>query len=163
MTNPTRDPVHRVRYAFEPQGEDLIVECWMEPGGGLPEHMHPRQTERWSVVEGEVLFGLAGEKRVIGPDDGEMVVRPNVKHSLRSSSDREAHLRCHVSPAYDLQAFLADSAAAAREGLFMKGGIPRNLRGARWAASFLKQHSDDVVMSFPPRFAQRAMIGLLAR
>ena len=41
--------------------------------------------------------------------------------------------------------------------------IPRNLRGARWAASFLKEHSDDVVMSFPPRFAQRAMIGLLAR
>jgi hypothetical protein len=45
----------------------------------------------------------------------------------------------------------------------MKGGIPRSLRGARWAAGFLKQHRDDVVMTFPPRPVQSAMIALLAR
>ena len=43
LTEQTRDPVHRARYAFEPRGEDLYVECWLEPGGGLPEHLHPRQ------------------------------------------------------------------------------------------------------------------------
>lgn len=163
MTNPTRDPVHRVRYAFEPQGEDLIVECWMEPGGGLPEHMHPRQTERWSVVEGEVRFQLGASKRVIGPDDGEIVVPPQTKHAIASVSDREAHLRCVVVPAYGLQEFLTESAAAAQEGLFMRGGIPKSPRGARWAANFLKQHREDVVMSFPPPFVQRAMVALLAR
>ncbi len=36
MTDPVRDPVHKVRYAFEPQGDDLIVHCWLEPGGRLP-------------------------------------------------------------------------------------------------------------------------------
>ena len=45
----------------------------------------------------------------------------------------------------------------------MKGGIPRNLRGARWAATFLKQHREEVVMTFPPRPVQSAMIALLAR
>ena len=45
----------------------------------------------------------------------------------------------------------------------MRGGIPRSLRGARWAAGFLKQHRDDVVMTFPPRFVQSAMIALLGR
>ena len=45
----------------------------------------------------------------------------------------------------------------------MRGGIPKSPRGARWAASFLKQHREDVVMSFPPQFMQRAMIALLAR
>jgi hypothetical protein len=45
----------------------------------------------------------------------------------------------------------------------MRGGIPKNLRGARWAARFLKQHREDVEMSFPPRFVQSAMIGLLGR
>ena len=45
----------------------------------------------------------------------------------------------------------------------MSGGIPRSLRGARWAARFLKKHRDDVVMTFPPRFVQPAMIALLAR
>lgn len=163
MNDTIRDPVHRVRYAFEPQKEDLIVDCWIEPGGGLPEHLHPRQTERWSVVDGEVRFSLDGAKRVIGPADGEMLVRPNTRHALQNSSDRDAHLRCHVSPAYNLQGFLTDSAEAAQQGLFMKGGIPRSLRGARWAASFLGRHQADVVMSFPPRFAQRAMIALLGR
>ena len=52
---------------------------------------------------------------------------------------------------------------AAREGLFAKGGIPRNLRGARWAATFLKRHRAETVLSFPPQFAQSAMIALLAR
>ena len=45
----------------------------------------------------------------------------------------------------------------------MKGGVPKSLAGARWAATFLQQHRDEVVMSFPPQFAQRAMISLFAR
>jgi mannose-6-phosphate isomerase-like protein (cupin superfamily) len=163
MSDQPHDPVHRARYAFRPDGENLVVETWLEPGGALPPHLHPRQEERWSVVEGEVRFQLGNDKRVIGPEDGEMVVRPGTKHAIFSSSEREAHLRCYVIPALELQSFLEDSAAAAREGLFMRGGIPRSLRGARWAARFLKRHRDDVVMAFPPRFVQSAMIGLLGR
>ena len=52
MSAPVRDPVHGARYSFEPDGENLIVDCWIEPGGKLPEHLHPRQEERWSVIEG---------------------------------------------------------------------------------------------------------------
>ena len=159
----THDPVHRARYSFEPDGENLIVDTWLEPGGGLPPHLHPLQEERWSVVEGEVRFQLGNEKRVIGPEDGAMIVRPGTKHGLESTSDREAHLRCHVIPARNLQSFLEESAQAARDGLFMRGGIPRNLRGARWAARFLKRHRDEVVVTFPPRFVQSAMIALLGR
>jgi quercetin dioxygenase-like cupin family protein len=163
MTEPTRDPVHGARYTFEPDGENLFVDTWLKPGGGLPPHWHPRQEERWSVIDGEVRFQLGNSKRLIGPADGEMVVEPGTKHSLKNESDSEVHLRCHVVPAYGLQSFLEESAAAAREGLFMRGGIPRNPRGARWAANFLKKYSDDVVMSFPPRIVQRTMAGLLAR
>jgi quercetin dioxygenase-like cupin family protein len=163
MADPVHDPVHRARYAFEPDGDNLFVDAWLEPGGGLPPHLHPRQEERWRVVEGEVRFQLGDEKRVIGPADGEMIVMPGTKHGLESAGEREVHLRCHVLPALDLQAFLEESAAAAREGLFMRGGIPKSLRGARWAARFLKRYRDDVVMSFPPPPVQSAMIALLAR
>jgi quercetin dioxygenase-like cupin family protein len=163
MSEVVRDPVHGARYAFHPQGENMVVECWIESGGGLPEHLHPVQEERWSVVDGKIRFGLGNTKKVIGPEDGEMVVRPGTKHSLSSVSEQDAHLRCLVLPAGHLEDFLTDSARAAREGLFMKGGIPRSLRGARWAAGFLKQHQDEVVMTFPPRFVQRALIATLAR
>lgn len=163
MSDPIHDPVHGTTYAFERDGENLVVDTWLEPGGGLPEHLHPIQTEHWSVVEGEVRFQLGGSKRVIEPADGEMLVEPGVRHSLQSTGRAVAHLRCRVEPAGDLEAFLTDSAAAARDGLFMKGGIPKSLSGARWAATFLARHRAETVMTFPPQFAQRAMIALLAR
>ena len=161
LSEPTRDPVHAARYAFEPRGDDLYVETWLEPGGGLPEHLHPRQEERWSVESGRAWVKLAGTEIVVGPDDGEILVRPGVKHALHNHGDEEVHLSCLVLPAGRLQEFLTDSAAAAQEGLFAKGGIPKSLRGARWAASFLARHREEVVMSFPPRFAQRAMVAVL--
>jgi mannose-6-phosphate isomerase-like protein (cupin superfamily) len=161
MPAPVHDPVHRASYAFEPDGENLFVDAWLEPGGGLPPHLHPHQEERWSVVEGRARIRVGREKREIGPEDGVVVVPAGTTHGLDSVGER-ARLRCHVIPALDLEEFLVDSAAAARKGLFMRGGIPRNLRGARWAAGFLKRHRETVVMTFPPRFVQSAMIALFA-
>jgi quercetin dioxygenase-like cupin family protein len=158
-----RDPVSRVRMTFEPDGEDLIVNVWLEPGGGLPAHLHPRQTERWSVVAGRARFQLGNEKRVIGPEDGEIVVAPNTKHALASASDDEAQLRCVAEPALRLQEFLEESAAAAQQGLFTARGLPRGIRGARWAASFLKKYGDETVFLSPPPLVQRPLIALLAR
>jgi quercetin dioxygenase-like cupin family protein len=163
MNEPIRDPVSRVRMSFEADGENLIVDVWLEPGGGLPAHLHPRQEERWSVVEGTVGFRLGDEERAIGPGDGEIVVSPGTVHGLTSVSDRDAHLRCVVIPALRLQAFLEESAAAASEGLFTSRGLPRGLRGARWAAGFLKRYRDETVFLSPPPIVQRILIALLAR
>jgi quercetin dioxygenase-like cupin family protein len=162
MSEPIRDPVSRVRMSFEPEGENLIVTLWLEPGGGLPAHYHPKQEERWSVVEGTVRFRL-GDERVIGPEDGEIPVHPGTVHGLASASDQEAKLRCLVIPALRLQSFLEESAVAAQEGLFTPRGLPRGLRGARWAAKFLKRYRDETVMVSPPQFVQRALFALLAR
>lgn len=159
----TDDPVHGVRYAFKPEGENMIVDTWMAPGGVLPPHYHPRAEERWWVVDGEVRIQLGREKRVIGPDDGKQIVPPNTKHGLSAVSDREVHLRCEVIPARGLQEILEQTSAAAREGLFIRGGLPKSLRGARWAANFVKDHGDDVVFTFPPPVVQRAMAAVLAR
>lgn len=163
MPDVIRDPVHRARYAFAPRGEDVVVDCWLEPGGRLPEHRHPHQEERWSVVAGRVRLSVDGRTRTIGPADGEQLVPPGVRHALASAGREEAHLRCVAHPARGLQAFLTESAAAARAGLFWRGGIPRGPRGARWAAGFLARHREDVVMTFPPRPVQRALVALLGR
>lgn len=163
MSEPIHDPVHRTTYTFEREGENLRVETTLEPGGALPEHFHPVQTERWSVVEGEVRFGLGGSKRVIVPADGEILVAPGVRHSLESTGKGTARLSCRVEPAGRLEEFLTESSRAARDGVFTRGGLPTSLGGARWAAGFLQRHRDETVMTFPPQLAQRAMIALLAR
>ncbi len=163
MTMEIRDPVTRVRQSFRLAGESLVVDSWLAPGGALPAHYHPRQEERWSVLDGEVRFRHGDHDRVIGPDDGEIVVAPGEVHGLTSSSDRDAHLRCYVTPPLRLQQFLEEAAAAGQQGLFTRAGRPRGLRGARWAAGFLKRYRDETVMLFPPAIAQRVMIALLAR
>lgn len=161
MPGTAHDPVHRTSYAFTPQGENLIVETWLEPGAKLPAHRHPRQEERWSVVEGSIRIELDGQARTLRPEDGEVVVGPGVEHAIANAGDATVHVSCLALPARGLQAFLEESAAAAREGLFMRGGIPRSLRGARWAATFLERHREDVVMSSPPRFVQAALVAAL--
>ena len=130
---PVHDPVHKARHAVTPDGQNLTVDTWLEPGGELP------------------------------PSDGEVPVPPGTKHGLKNVSGQTVHARCRVIPAGDLEAFLTESAAAAQQGLFMRGGIPRGLRGARWGARFLKRHREETVMTFPPRFVQSALIALLAR
>ena len=101
MPGSVHDPVSRASYEFTPDGEDLTVETWMEPGGGLPPHEHPRQTEVWYAIDGRVEFRLGKEKRVIGPEDGEMVVPPNTVHGVKAVEDRTVHLGCRVTPALD--------------------------------------------------------------
>lgn len=163
MPEEIRDPVSRVRQRFATRGESLVVDNWLEPGGVLPPHLHPQQEERWSVVEGEVRFRLGDQERLIRPMDGEVVVAPGVVHGVASSDGQEAHLRCVVTPALRLQAFLEEAAAAGQQGLFTARGRPRGLRGARWAASFLKRYRDETVFLSPPAIVQRVLIALLAR
>jgi quercetin dioxygenase-like cupin family protein len=163
MTGVIHDPVTRLRMSFEPQGENLVVECWLEPGGGLPAHLHPRQEERWSVIEGKIRFRLGDDERVIGPEDGEIPVPPGTAHGLSSVTDQEAHLRCLAVPGLRLQAFLEESAAAAGQGLFTQSGRPRGLRGLRWAAQFIKRYRDETVFLSPPPIVQRVLVALLAR
>lgn len=162
-TEPVHDPVHRARHTFTPNGANMVVDTWLEPGGVLPPHLHPQQEEYWSVVEGEVEVLAGKQKRILRPADGEVPVMPGTKHGLKNLSGETVHARCRVIPALHLEEFLTESAAAAQEGLFMRGGIPRGLRGARWGARFLKRHRDETVMTFPPRFVQSAMIALFAR
>jgi mannose-6-phosphate isomerase-like protein (cupin superfamily) len=162
LSEPIHDPVSRTRYAFTEDGDDLIVHCWLEPGGALPPHLHPRQVEHWSVVDGEVRFRLGRDKRVIGPEAGVITVAPGTVHGLESTG-REARLQCRVEPALHLREFLEESAAAAREGLFTRRGLPRGLRGARWAARFLERHRDETVFLTPPQPVQKLLIALLAR
>lgn len=161
MSETVQDPVHGTRYSFRWEGDDLIVDTWLGSGGELPKHFHPVQVEHWQVIEGRVRFHLDGEDRVLEPSDGVVVVEPGMRHALKSSGDgAEAHLRCRAVPGLGLEDFLTDSSAAAQRGLFRKGGIPASLEGARWAADFLDRHRAETVMTFPPQFAQRAMIAL---
>lgn len=81
-------------------------------------------------------------------------------HGIESVSDREARLHTLVSLALRLQELLEERAAAGKEGLFTPRGLPRGLRGARWAAGFLKRYRDETVMVSPPQRVQWLLFAL---
>jgi quercetin dioxygenase-like cupin family protein len=162
-TGEIEDPIHRVSYSFERDGDNLWVHTWMEDGGRLPEHFHPVQEERWEAVDGSVSVKLDGTWRELRPEDGPIVVAPNVRHELKNGSGSPARLRTEVLPALHLEEFLTESAKAAREGLYNARNMPRSWRGAVWIADFAQRFRDETVMTSPPPAVQRIVTPLLAR
>src|SRR5919106_4018819 len=163
VADKVHDPIHRVAMAFEREGERLIVSTWLEPGGHLPEHFHPTLEERWEVLDGTVAFKLDGSWRDLTPEDGPVLVAPNVRHELRNTSGREARLRTEVIPPGGLEEFLTESARAAREGLYNARNLPTSFRGATWLAAFALRFRDETVMTSPPPAVQRVVLPLVAK
>jgi len=162
-TDRVHDPIHRVSYSFTRERENLWVHTWLEDGGHLPEHFHPSLEERWEALDGTVRVKLDGTWRDLTPEDGPVLVAPNVRHELRNTSGREARLRTEVIPAGGLEEFLTESARAAREGLYNARNLPTSLRGATWLAAFALRFRHETVMTSPPPAVQRVVLPLVAR
>ena len=156
------DPVRRQRLAFTRQGDCLHVEVFADPGGDVPTHYHPLQEERFEVLAGEVRFFLDG-KRVEGGPGTRVVAAPGVKHAFRNIGSEEAHLRAEVEPALDLQQFLEEAAALARERLYTRRGIPTRPRAVVELADLMVRYADTTVMTFPPQPIQRLLLAPFAR
>src|SRR5829696_9814954 len=123
------DPVFRHRLRFEQTtdehgAEAVLCEMWVDPGGGVPPHVHPHMEERFTVVEGRAEF--LGGRRWRGAGAGETVVVPaGTRHAYRNRGSVVAHVRCIATPPDPgLEGFLTDAAALGRAGRINKLGLP---------------------------------------
>src|SRR5947209_649240 len=91
------DPVLRQRYGFRRDGDDLLVEVWVDPGGGVVAHRHPTFEERFEVIEGTVTFWV--ERKRIDTAAGEQAVVPaGARHTYRNTSGAPAHMIARATP-----------------------------------------------------------------
>ena len=162
-TERIHDPIHRVAYTFEREGKNLWVYTRFEDGAHLPEHFHPNSEERWAALDGTLRVKLDGTWRDLTPEDGPVAVLPNVRHELKNESGRTVEGRTECIPALHLEEFLAETARAAREGLYNSRNLPTSWRGAVWAAALAQRYRDETVMTSPPPALQRVFTPLLAR
>lgn len=159
MAEPVFDPNRRQHYSFSREGEDLIVEIRVAPGGDGPPHFHPAVEERWTVLEGEVRFKVGGERIV--PEPGrELTVDPGVRHSFKNVGDSEARIRAVVHPASEVQAFLEDAAELARAGCYTRHGLVTGPRGAMRMAEFIERYREVAVILWPPRSVQAMLVAM---
>jgi quercetin dioxygenase-like cupin family protein len=163
------DPAFKQRFSFrrftDENGADVLeVSVWIEPGGGVPAHMHPAMEERFTVQSGTAQF-LAGRKwQDAGPGET-VVVPPGTRHAYRNKSGAPAHFICHARPPSTLQEFLEDAAALGRAGKLARNGMPKSFDALAQAAVMVHHNWDMVELGFPlpPRPLQRLIIPPLAR
>ncbi len=161
MREPVYDPHRRQHYDFRRDGDALIVDVFIAPGGEVPAHIHSRQQERWTVIAGRVSFKVDGRSST--PDPGASIAVPaGVKHSFKNVGTEEAHARAEVRPALHLQEFLEDAAALARAGCYTRRGFVKSPRGAIQMAKFIERYRGETLICWPPRIAQR-LLSPLAR
>jgi quercetin dioxygenase-like cupin family protein len=135
-------------------GEYVLVECSVEPGGGVAAaHVHPFQTERFEVLEGAVAFRAGRTKVVAGP--GEVVtVEPGTPHRFENVSAAPARFLCEVRPALQFEAIVETMFGLAAEGKTNSRGMPSPLR----LAVIANEHFDDVRLPYVPHFLQKAAL-----
>lgn len=159
MSEWIEDPVLKLRLRFEREGDVLIGHTEVQPGGGIGKHFHPNQQERWTVLEGTVRFKLGRRKQVATAGD-EIVIAPQVRHSLKNVGDATARLRFEAEPALELEPFLRQAVAMNRAGSVTKIGIPTSVKAVLEGAVFIERYKETCVLIFPPPFPPPALQGV---
>jgi quercetin dioxygenase-like cupin family protein len=152
-TQLVHDPVLRQRFSFRRTVEDgkdtLLVETWVDPGGGVTPHIHPAMEERFEVLDGRMSFLAGKEWTTAGPGES-AVVEAGVRHAYRNEGDAVAHMVCHATPPSTLQAFLEDAAALSRAGFITSRALPKGPSALLRAAVMTEAYRDMAVLLFPP-------------
>jgi quercetin dioxygenase-like cupin family protein len=155
MTRLVEDPVLKQRYTFRREGEALIVEAWVDPGGGVTPHVHPGTEEHFTVLDGEIEF-LVGRKWVQTAD---VLVPAGTRHAYRNRGARTAHMVTTVTPPLELESFLTAIAALAQRRRFTRHGLPTSLGAVPALAAVAQRYRETVVLETP----MRPLIPLFAR
>lgn len=160
MSDWVEDPVLKLRMRFEREGDVLIGHVEIEPRGGVSTHFHPRQEERWTVVDGHMRFKIGRDKQVVDSGGG-VTVPPTVRHSLENIGSTVARARFEAEPALDLQPFLEGAAALNRAGAVNRFGVPKSFGALLDGARLIERYKDTCVLIFPPPFPPPALQGVV--
>ena len=159
------NPVTGERFTFvataeSTGGELLAFDLGLRPGGAVPmAHVHPEQTERFTVVAGRMRFRVGPNTELAGP--GEVVeVPPGVIDAFRNDGEEEALVRVEVVPALRMEEMFGEVVALAHAGGLSRFGMPRDPRVlARLACDYAREaHAP-----FLTTRTQRALLRPLAR
>jgi quercetin dioxygenase-like cupin family protein len=106
-------------------GRLLCFDLYLPPGGHVPAgHVHPEQTERFTVVAGQFKFRIG--RRSISAQPGETIaIPPGTPHWFGNSGSEVAHARVEVEPALRMEELLETTEAMSRTGNLLGTRLPR--------------------------------------
>ena len=126
--------------SHETNGEMVLVETWVQPGGTVAAaHVHPRQEERLIAGPSELVKIPAG-----------------TPHTFWNAGEDEAHFLCEIRPAQQFTELLETMFSLALDGKTNRKGMPNPLR----LAVIANHHIDDVQLPIVPRWMQKSALAL---
>lgn len=120
-----------------------------------PEHLHPRQTERFVVEQGVMGARLNGREVRLGVGE-EITIPAGARHAMWNAGEEALVTRIELRPALQMEAFFESIVALEREGALPRSGPPNLLR----VAPVLLAHEN--WLAGPPIWLQRISFGALA-
>ena len=157
LHNPvTGELIQFLKTSADTNGEYVEIEVVVEPNGFVAAaHVHPYQTERFTIVSGAVTF-RAGDREFTALPGEEVVVEPGTPHKFWNEGAEDARFRCKVSPALTFEALIETMFGLANDGKTNKKGLPNPLR----LAVIAKAHFDVVRLPSPPAWLQKSGLAL---
>ena len=142
--------------AADTGGEAVRFETIVRPHGFVAApHVHPAQTERFQMLEGNVEFRV-GDETIHARSGDEVIVPPGTPHRFVNAGDRDARFLCELRPALKFESLIETMFTLAAEGKTGRHGLPGPLR----LAVIAREHFDTVRLPFPPVPLQRAALAV---
>ena len=145
--------------AQQTSGELLQVDWIGEPSWTTgPDHVHPRQEERFEVLCGRLGLRVGGVERVHSV--GEVIVAPaGSAHAAWNAGDDEVHVLVDFRPALRTETAFEALAGLARDGKTNRAGAPKN---PLMLALVLHAFDEEIYFVRPPLLVQKVIFGALA-
>jgi quercetin dioxygenase-like cupin family protein len=158
LTNPaTGQTLRFLRTAADTAGALLEIEAtWAPRGAEPPEHYHPRQAERFTVLAGALRVRVAGAERELRAGDT-LDLAARVPHSMWNAGDAPAVARWETRPALGTERLFASLHAFAAAGAVDARGVPPLLD----LAVLVPRHWGEVRLTRPAPAVQRVVFGVL--
>jgi quercetin dioxygenase-like cupin family protein len=141
--------------ARETDGRLLRLEMFASPGGAPPpEHLHPRQEERFEAVSGVLRARVGGEERALRAGES-MVVHPGTPHTWWVDGEEDARVVVEFRSALNTEAFFETMYGLSRDGELDENGVPPFLQTAVVSSAY------EIYLPQPPVTLQKALFALL--
>ena len=150
------NPVTGERLVFELTSHDTggaytLFDTFVEPGGAVASaHVHPFQTEIFTVIEGRLGVRRGREKLELGAGEVAMI-DPGTPHKFWNAGDETLRFRAEVRPALQFESLIETMFGLAADGKTNRKGMPGPLR----LAVIANHHFDVVRLPAVPHALQK--------